>query len=201
MESKKIDKNKMIMIIGLLLLAAALIITGWNLWRQYAAGKASAEVLSELENIDEGWPDPPAYKLNPNMDMPVRTINGIDYVGTLEIPALKLKLPVINEWSYFGLRFAPCRFTGTPYLNNFILVAHNFSTHFGRIKSLNRGDELYFTDIDGNKFTYEMVDIEILEPTMVKELQAGEWDMTLVTCTLGGSTRVTVRCDLTAEGL
>ena len=44
-----------------------------------------------------------------------------------------------------------------------------------------------------------MVDQEILEPTMIEDLKAGNWDLTLFTCTLGGRTRVTVRCDRVIE--
>jgi len=37
---------------------------------------------------------------------------------------------------------------------------------------------------------------EVLLPTAVEEMTAGEWDLTLFTCTLGGRSRVTVRCEL-----
>ena len=40
----------------------------------------------------------PDYVLSPNMEMPVETINGIDFIGVLRIPALELELTVINLW-------------------------------------------------------------------------------------------------------
>ena len=33
----------------------------------------------------------------------------------------------------------------------------------------------------------------------VEEMEAGEWDFTMFTCTIGGSNRVTVRCEATGE--
>ena len=36
-------------------------------------------------------------------------------------------------------------------------------------------------------------------PTSVQEMTDGDWDLTLFTCTVGGKSRVTVRCVL-AEG-
>lgn len=42
----------------------------------------------------------PDYMLCPDMEMPVKTIEGVDYIGILTIPALELELPVISEWSY-----------------------------------------------------------------------------------------------------
>ena len=32
-----------------------------------------------------------------------------------------------------------------------------------------------------------------------EEMEAGEWDFTMFTCTIGGSNRVTVRCEATGE--
>ena len=44
-----------------------------------------------------------------------------------------------------------------------------------------------------------MVALEILQPTAVEEMTAGEFDLTLFTCTYGGKSRVTVRYDRVAE--
>ena len=55
---------------------------------------------------------------------------------------------------------------------------------------------MYFTDMDGNVFSYQVADIEILQPGDVEELCSGEWPLTLYTCTIGGRTRITVRCEL-----
>ena len=38
-------------------------------------------------------------------------------------------------------------------------------------------------------------EIERLRPTAVKEMTSGDWDLTLFTCTVGGQSRVTVRCE------
>ncbi|HIX11183.1 MAG TPA: sortase, partial [Candidatus Agathobaculum pullistercoris] len=64
---------------------------------------------------------------------------------------------------------------------------------------LNTGDTVTFTDVDGNQFTYAVSLIEDLPGTAIEEMQAGEWDLTLFTCTLGGRSRVTVRCERTAD--
>ena len=41
----------------------------------------------------------------------------------------------------------------------------------------------------------EMPEIQILQPGDVEEMLSGGWALTLFTCTLGGRTRVTVRCE------
>ena len=51
--------------------------------------------------------------------------------------------------------------------------------------------------MDGNRFAYQVVVRETLEPTAIDEMQSeedGAWDLTLFTCTIGGQSRVTVRC-------
>ena len=89
---------------------------------------------------------------------------------------------------------SPCRCKGSAYLNNMILAAHNYTKHFGPIRRLLPGDEVIFTDVDGNIFDYSVAELEQLEGTDVDEMEAGEWDLTLFTCTLGGQYRITVRC-------
>ena len=85
------------------------------------------------------------------------------------------------------------------YYNNKILVkrviaAHNYKTHFGRLKELRPGDEVRFTDTEGNAFRYTVAELETLGKYDVEEMAAGDWDLTLFTCTYGGQSRVTVRC-------
>lgn len=127
-------------------------------------------------------------------EMPVRDIDGTDYIGYLEIPSLELTLPIQSQWSYAGLRVAPGRFTGNVYSKDLVLCTHNYPQHFGRIGSLNIGDSVNFTDMDGNVHSYRVAALETMAPEDVDGMLSGDWDLTLFTCTLGGKSRVTVRC-------
>ena len=49
--------------------------------------------------------------------------------------------------------------------------------------------------MDGNVFSYEVMALETLAPTAVEEMTEGDWDLTLFTCTVGGTTRLAVRCE------
>ena len=62
------------------------------------------------------------------------------------------------------------------------------------------GDEITFTDVDGNMFGYEVIELETLSPFAIEEMTGGNWDLTLFTCTVGGQYRVTVRCVLANGG-
>lgn len=192
---------------GLPLMAAALFLTGFNLWDESRARRAAERIEARMPraaedspiSADAGEVEIPDYLLNPNMEMPEVEIGGNDYIGTLSIPALGLSLPVMSQWSYPKLRIAPCRYAGSAYQGNLILSAHNYSSHFGQIGTLQAGDRVTFTDVDGNVFLYSVAEIQILQPGDVEEMLSGGWALTLFTCTLGGRTRVTVRCEEAAD--
>ena len=123
------------------------------------------------------------------------------YYSTISFPALGLELPVMSQWSYPNLKIAPCRYQGSAYTGDLIIAGHNYRTHFGPLKNLRVGDAVLFTDADGNQFRYTVAQVENLAKTAVEEMAAGDWDLTLFTCTLGGQTRVTVRCVETKDFL
>lgn len=195
---------------GALFLAAALLLTGSNLVETYQAGQASARlsqaVFSRIESQTQeadslsqatlagGEEETPEHLLNPEMEMPVEEIEGNGYIGLLEIPALGLSLPVMSQWSYSNLKLAPCRYSGSAYTGNFTIAGHNYSTHFGPIGGMNAGDPITFTDMQGNRFSYEVQVVETLEATAVADMVSEEWDLTLFTCDLSGESRITVRC-------
>lgn len=205
---------------GVLLIAMALGLVTYNLWTEARAGETSQEALNSLKNEvavsaatspapnqaseEEIQPDQetepvPDYILNPEKEMPEKEIDGIAYIGYLEIPALELELPVITKTTYPYLRVAPCRNYGSPYQDNFVIAAHNYETHFGNIKTLEIGDLVIFTDMDGNVFTYQVAVSTILQPNERDVLWNGEWPLSLFTCTIGGRSRVTVRCEKVEE--
>ena len=67
---------------------------------------------------------------------PVVYLDGYDYIGYIEIPAIKLKLPVMATWDYERLNLAPCRQFGSAKDRNLVIAAHNFDTHFGKLGTL-----------------------------------------------------------------
>ena len=103
---------------------------------------------------------------------------------------------MLSSWSYDLLRAAPCRYDGSAYTGDLIIAAHNYAAHFGSLSSLQIGDRLTFTDMDGNVFSYDVIDMTTISPDAVEQLYEGDWDLTLFTCTFGNTYRVVVRCRL-----
>ncbi len=142
-------------------------------------------------NKDPIFTDPDFY----SDEMTVVEIDGYGFVGYLSIPSLDLELPVMSDTDKAKLKLSPCRFSGSVKTEDLVIGAHNYNRHFGKISSLKSGDEVYFTDMDGKLRKYSVITSEILNPDDVEELTAGEFALTLYTCTYGGRTRVVVRCD------
>lgn len=196
-------RGKIFITIGLFLITVALLLTAFNLYDGYRAGRCANDILNilidqiEEANVisSEGSNNlPPDYVINPDMEMPMLKIDGKYYIGILEIPSLELTLPVISEWNYSNLKIAPCRYSGSSYKGNFTIAAHNYFSHFGKIKNLQIGEQITFIDVRKREFSYEVRAVEILEPTAVKDMVNDSWDMTLFTCNTSGQARVAVRC-------
>ena len=196
-------KWKLLTGVGLLLIAAALLLTVYNIRESDRAGSESEEMVVRMESLTADLPERletekkelvPEYVKNPEMEMPTVEVNGQECVGMIEIPALGLKRPVISEWSDAKLKKAPCRYSGSAYLKNMIIAGHNYRTHFSGIKRLNPGDSVVFTDADGNVFSYEVAEIETVGGYDIEKMEAGDWDLTLFTCTNKGKARAAVRC-------
>ena len=187
--------------IGLLLLAAALVFLVRNVSAAQRADLAAQTALSELDSMLAEVPEPtPANEETeeetpvPERAMRVFSLGETDYIGILTIPTLQLSLPVINDLSYPNLETAPCRYMGNLYEDSLIIGAHNYPHHFGRLSSLAPGDEVQFTDFYRETHHFTVDRIEQLADTAIEDMEAGDWDLTLFTCTRGGFARIAVRC-------
>lgn len=178
---------------GLLLIAAALFLSVYNEWESHEARDSARQVIAQLCDALPTEAAEPTTLPDVRREMPVKTINGRDYIGVLSIPSLELELPVISQWDYPALKVAPCRYSGSLYQDNLIICAHNYASHFGKLKELQPGDIVLFTDMDEHVVTFQMVERETLNPMDAEGMEAGDWDLTLFTCTIDGQTRVTIR--------
>ena len=186
--------------LGLLLIAAALFLSAYNEMESHEARNSAQQVIAQMcqtlpteTAAETEAPAVPEYLLDADREMPVQTINGRDYIGVLTIPSLELELPVLSQWDYPALKVAPCRYSGSLYQDNLIICAHNYASHFGKLKNLRVGDAAIFTDMDENVVSFQLAAQETIQPEDLEAMEAGDWDLTLFTCTVGGQSRVTVR--------
>lgn len=194
--------------LGAVLILSALLLLLYNRHEAALAGKEAEILLSDVEaaiggQTSSGGPTDPTEETEtePTLppELPVVHLNGYDYVGYVEIPALELKLPVMATWDYDLLQVAPCRQFGSSRTDDLVIAAHNYVTHFGYLKKLIPGDTVTFTDMDGIVNTYAVEKTETLDPTSVDAVKNSGCDLVLYTCTIGGKTRVCVFCNRVPE--
>jgi sortase A len=185
-----------LMALGGIFILCALFLFLYNMAEDRRAAEAAFGIAETLaERIGERTEAEKTEKTE-NVEEPETIfIDGEVYIGLLGIPALDLALPVMNDWNYSKLKISPCRYSGDVSDDNIVIAAHNYRRHFGSIHRLTRGAELTFTDAGGNTISYAVARIETLEATDVEGMTAGDYDLTLFTCTYGGVARVAVRCD------
>ena len=181
-------------LIGTALIFIAVFLLKHNLDEASEAGTASDEML---EGVIEQMPGTVLENLSG--DMPVVDVDGHSFVGTLEIPSLELLLPVQSSWSQEDAKYAVCRYEGSMYDDDLIIAGHNYTEHFGNLSELTSGDVVIVTDMNGMSKYYEVTNMETLGAYDVEKMEAGDWDLTLFTCTLGGANRVTIRCEFVGK--
>ncbi len=194
-------RGVLLMTLGAVMIVGALSLFIFNRQESLRAERLSnlveESLQEEMENGTLRYSGSHPSETNPTMA--TITIGSYDYIGTIDIPRFGLELPVMSEWSYDGLQIAPGRYYGSVWSHDLVIAAHNYNRHFGQIKNLDPGDTVIFTDVLGNVFTYHVKEVTTLGPYAIEEMISGDWDLTLFTCTYGGRTRVTVRCDEVSE--
>ena len=187
--------GRVFIIVGVILILVSIIIITYNSYLELNAGIKSSNIIGTMkEKIDNSLE---IVKLNnkENKEMSVINIDGYDYIGTIMIPTLNLELPVMSDYDNEKLNIAPCRYYGSVYTDDLIICAHSYKTHFRYLSNLNQGDNIIFTDVNGENYIYEVLEMEVLNPNEVSEMINNEFDLTLYTCTNDGLNRVTVRCN------
>ena len=209
------------MVLGAMLVAGALSLAVYNNVEDAKAGDTSKAILERLEkaieeNVIEEFGAGVVAQAGTGDDangQTVREIEGKDslvklskktarpieletyyYIGFITIPKLGISLPVQESWSDYNLRISPCRYSGDIANGKMIIAAHNYDSHFGRIKELSVGDEVIFTDTLDREYYFTVADTENISGSDPLKMESGDWALSLFTCTFDGSDRVTVRC-------
>ena len=205
------------MILGAVLIGAALSLFLYNEWDSARAEERAEQVLEQMQKQTE---DDAAEEETENENLggevterteqentladtddfgeKMSSIDGNEYIGWISIPSISLELPVMAQWSEEGLKTAPGRYAGSLAEDNLVIAGHNYRRHFSPIKWLEPGTEVCFTDAEERVRYYEIEETEELLPdqvdAMITKTETDTWDLTLFTCTTSGQARCAVRC-------
>lgn len=164
------------LIAGIVIIVSVLAFFGFQLIRNYYINKDAADAVerfeSEIRNNNTNTQKEntvtnaiaPTIGIenilvdNNSSDTNQRMYKGFPMVGTIEIPNIDLKSPVLEDASASAIEVAVAVYYG-PGLNkvgNTVIIGHNYrnGTLFSDLKKVVDGDKVYITDNSGTKVTY-----------------------------------------------
>src|SRR5574344_589545 len=162
-----------VIIVGIIILLSFL---GYDVYRKFAIKKAAAEAVDAFNNSitdnqtnNEASNDVVTPILNAEITESTTatgkkvTYEGYNVVGTIEIPAIGLKYPVLENATADSIAISVAISCG-PGLNqvgNTLIVGHNYrnGAFFGSNNKLKLGEKIYITDSTGQKITYNIYNI------------------------------------------
>ncbi|MBR2240177.1 MAG: sortase [Clostridia bacterium] len=133
-----------------------------------------------------------------------KTSSGTEYKvdSILNIPSLEINYPVLSDSSTELLKISLNKFWGGEpnSVGNYCVVGHNYDgkdIFFGKLHKLQNGDVVELQDKTGKLVRYKVYNKFVVQPTDVactSQLTNGKVEMTLITCSDGGKTRLVVKC-------
>ena len=89
--------------------------------------------------------------------MPVLSLDGTDFIGILEIPLHDSALPICADWG--NPSKDPRCLSGSIYDGTIQIGGTSQKGQYDFYREISVGDELFFTDMSGNRYAYAVTDL------------------------------------------
>lgn len=214
-------KGTVLVALGLVMVLAATAMYAMYERRDARAGQNAEKLLYELSiKIENRASAPDAYKSAVNIgrvdpsedagqtgsedgaeeevvhpDMETADYYGLAAIGIIRVPSCGIELPVLYDWDYTILDYAPCRYTGNIYAGDLVIMGHNYWSHFKPLKNVEIGADVEFVDVNGAVWRYTVDEIDSIHKNDVDALPS-EHELILFTCEEYGVYRFVARCSL-----
>ena len=152
-------------------------------------------VLNEIPVLEENT----VSEENTDTSSSSVTYKGYTVVGTIEIPAISLKYPVLERVTGDSIEIAVAVMYG-PGLNkvgNTVIAGHNYrnGSFFGNNDKLKIGDVIYITDSEGTRIKYSIYNIyetDGNDSDFINRDTNGRREISLSTCTDNSQARLII---------
>ena len=205
-----------LLIAGIVAIIGGLIVLGVNVARNNAINTDASEAVEQFQgsknkNNNTNTASTNSEAVNPligidnlvvgnNSSTSTRQMyKGFPMVGTIEIPSIDLKYPVLENASKSAIEVAVAVYDGVGLnqVGNTTIVGHNYrnGTFFSNLKKVTIGDKVYITDESGKKMTYIVYNTVITTPedsSFLERDTEGKREITLDTCTDDTQSRLLV---------
>ena len=180
--------------ICLVVVAAALLIS----W-QWGISRAAENAVAYTKTLRTLMPDPQGAVLEERSDntMAVVSLEGEDFAGILEMPRYGSALPVCADWGKPSTY--PCIFGGSLYDGSLAIGAAAQKGQYDFYREISVGDSVFFTDMEGNRYAFEVTDLRYERHADQDTLRRREAALTLFIKNVYGMEYIIVSCGPAAD--
>lgn len=195
MRIKKLSPRIICLGVGILLIVLSVVLLIFWQW----SIKRSADNISEyVKALDELIFEvrPAVIEARVNNTMPSLGACGKNFIAILELPANNASFPVGAMWD--DVNDYPCLFSGSAYDGSLVIGTSNQRGQFDFVKEVDVGNTVYLTDMVGDRFSYEVVDICYSDHADIESLYSESDDLTIFVKNIYAFEYIIIRC--TARG-
>lgn len=193
MKMKDLSIRRICILVGVCLLAGAIVILSLWRWNISNSEKQAQYYVSTLRELIPA-PQNAVPEERRDNTMSVLSVDGVDFVGLIELPRYGSALPVCAEW---GKTFKyPCRFGGSIYNGTMQIGATTQKGQYDYYRELSVGDTVNYTDTEGNRYTFEITSLRYAKHADQSALQQNDAALTLFIKNIYSFEYLIIFCDV-----
>ena len=175
-----------------LLVVAAVVLVSW----QWGMCKSQQEAAQYVQTIRALIPAPQNAALEERRDntMSVLSVDEKNFLGILELPKFGSSLPICADWG--DVSKYPCRLSGSIYDSTMQIGLTSQKGQYDFYREISVGDVVFFTDMEGNRFSYGITGIRYEKHADQTALQREDAALTLFIKNIYAFEYVILSCDV-----
>lgn len=184
---------RLCIIVGVCLIVGGIFVLG--LW-QWTIRVSEQRVVAYVDTLRTLMPEPQGAVPEERRDNTMSTVSldGADFIGIIEMPRYGSALPVCADWG--RLTKYPCCLSGSVYNSTIQIGGTSQKGQYDFYGEIFVGDTLFFTDMEGNRYTYKVTDLRYENHADQDALNKKESALTLFIKTVYSFEYLIVYCNI-----